>query len=117
MSAAGFQVDPDVIKKYSEDVGTYSDQAAQIKDLVAQADVGDESWGVVGIFTKDSYTQALRQLQEQMQALMDGAQTAAEKFAATAEAYQEREDEAVRVMQDALDALDTCPPPPGIRRA
>ncbi|MDV6013137.1 type VII secretion target [Haloechinothrix sp. LS1_15] len=103
MSASGFRVDPDDIDRYASDLGQYQDQASEIKSLVAEADVGDESWGIIGLFTKQSYTEALEQLQEQMQALIDGVETASEKFRAAARDYRELEDTCRQTLSGILD--------------
>lgn len=116
MSAAGFHADPDVIETYSEDLGQYSEQGTRIKGLVAQADVGDESWGVVGIFTKQIYTQALNQLQEQMQSMIDGVGSAVDAFGATAREYRTAEEETARKLSDILTGLDERSPAPDVRR-
>ena len=55
---------------------------------LGQADVGDRSWGVVGLFTKQGYTDTLHKLQELMDAVNQGLETAAGKMTDAAGVYQ-----------------------------
>jgi uncharacterized protein YukE len=85
---SGFAVNVPAIREYATDLTSYREQAAKIKDMVGQADVGDRSWGVVGLFTKQGYTDTLHKLQELMDAVNQGLETVAGKMTDAADVYQ-----------------------------
>jgi len=85
---SGFQVDVPAIREYATDLVSYREQASKIKDMVGRANVGERSWGVVGLFTKQGYTDTLHQLQDLMDAVNKGLETAAGKMTDAADVYQ-----------------------------
>jgi uncharacterized protein YukE len=89
---SGFTVNPDELKEFAGKLDGHRSTAAKIAELIALADVGDKSWGVVGIFVKDQYTQMLGDLKDTMQAMQDGLQSGADKFRDTAEGYAQQEE-------------------------
>jgi hypothetical protein len=91
--AGGYRVQVDALHKYVGQLGAYKDQGAAITDKVGQADVGDKSWGVVGIFTKGGYDDTLRELQELLKSIADGLTSAQGKFTDAANVYQGVEDD------------------------
>jgi uncharacterized protein YukE len=104
--AGGYRVQVDALHKYVGDLGKYHDQTGKIKDLVGKADVGDKSWGVVGIFTKHGYDETLHQLQSLMDAVNQGLQTAAAKLTTAANVYQGTEDDHVEFFNGIKVLLD-----------
>ncbi|MGW4525913.1 ESX-1 secretion-associated protein [Amycolatopsis sp. NPDC004378] len=91
--AGGYQVEVDALHKYVGDLGEYKDQGARITEQVGRSNVGDKSWGVVGIFTKGGYDDALRELQTLLSSLADGLATAQAKLTDAANVYQGIEDD------------------------
>jgi uncharacterized protein YukE len=89
---SGFSVNPDELREFAGKLDGHHSTASKIAELVAKADVGDKSWGVVGIFVKDQYTQMLGDLKETMQAMQDGLQSGSDKFRDTAEGYAQQEE-------------------------
>ncbi|WP_020668432.1 hypothetical protein [Amycolatopsis nigrescens] len=112
MTGTGFNVDVKALQSYVKNIGDYQKQAGKISDLVGQADVGDESWGVVGLFTKGKYTEALGQFTALLHNMQEGLKSAAEKFGAGSSAYHEYEDEVRKLLEGVLKALDETAPPP-----
>jgi hypothetical protein len=93
----GFHVDIPALHAYASGLGKYREQSAKIKDMVGQADVGNQSWGVVGIFTKQGYTDTLRELQTLMDAVSKGLEAAEAKITSAANTYQGTEDDHVEM--------------------
>jgi hypothetical protein len=91
--AGGYQVQVDALHKYVGDLGKYQDQSAKITEKAGQADVGDKSWGVVGIFTKGGYDDTLRELRELLGSIADGLTSAQAKLTDAANVYQGVEDD------------------------
>ncbi|MCR6485258.1 hypothetical protein M8542_20730 [Amycolatopsis sp. OK19-0408] len=91
--AGGYQVQVDALHKYVADLGKYKDQGAKITEKVSQSDVGDKSWGVVGIFTKGGYDETLRELRELLGSMAEGLTSAQEKLTDAANVYQGVEDD------------------------
>ncbi|RAS60234.1 excreted virulence factor EspC (type VII ESX diderm) [Lentzea atacamensis] len=89
---SGFSVNPDELREFASKLDGHHSSASRIAELIAMADVGDKSWGVVGIFVKDQYTQMLGDLKETMQAMQDGLRSGSGKFRDTAEGYAQQEE-------------------------
>ncbi|GAA3680336.1 excreted virulence factor EspC (type VII ESX diderm) [Lentzea atacamensis] len=89
---SGFSVNPDELREFASKLDGHHSSASRIAELIAMADVGDKSWGVVGIFVKDQYTQMLGDLKETMQAMQDGLRSGSDKFRDTAEGYAQQEE-------------------------
>lgn len=58
----GYQVYVDALRAYGKNVAEYQNQGDRFSDLISEANVGNQSWGVVGLFTKDEYDQARTEL-------------------------------------------------------
>ncbi|SFW46467.1 hypothetical protein [Amycolatopsis australiensis] len=91
--AGGYRVQVDALRAYVGDLAAYRDQGAKITRKVGQSDVGDKSWGVVGLFTKQGYDETLRELQDLLRSMADGLTSAQEKFTDAANVYQGTEDD------------------------
>ncbi|WP_199434433.1 WXG100 family type VII secretion target [Qaidamihabitans albus] len=101
----GYRVDVEALRRYTDNLGSYQDQTAKFGDLVGKADVGDESWGVIGLFTKSQYTETLGQLTDHLRGMKDGLQSASDKVTKAAETYQGMDDEVARLMRRILDEI------------
>lgn len=93
MTAPGFDVDIAALRMYAEDLNNYAAQTATFGNLVGQADVSHESWGIVGLFTKERYGRLLGQLAE---------------FLQQAEKYLDGMDQRVVAAADGYDQFDAA---------
>ncbi|MEU7784142.1 MULTISPECIES: hypothetical protein [unclassified Amycolatopsis] len=89
----GYQVEVDALHKYVGVLGQYKDQGAKFTEKVGQSDVGDKSWGVVGLFTKHGYDETLRELRDLLASMAEGLTSAQGKFTDAANVYQGTEDD------------------------
>jgi hypothetical protein len=89
---SGFDVNPDELRQFAGKLDGHLGRAGEIAGLVAKADVGDKSWGVVGLFTKSEYTQRLADLKDLFADMQAGMQSGAEKFRGTADGYADQEE-------------------------
>ncbi|MFJ6670595.1 ESX-1 secretion-associated protein [Actinosynnema sp. NPDC091369] len=99
--SGGFDVNPEELRTFAGKLDGHRATAAGIAGLVAKADVGDKSWGVVGLFVKDDYTRMLGDLNDLFQALQDGLRSGADKFTGAAQDYDAQE-EAVKQLLNGL---------------
>lgn len=88
----GFDVNSEELRQYAGKLDGYRGTASQIGGLVDKADVGDKSWGVVGLFVKDNYTQLLGDLKELFGDLQEGLQSGSDKFRNAAQGYDDADD-------------------------
>lgn len=109
-----FTVKPDTLHEYSRELAGNKSAVSQVIGMVDQADVGDESWGLVGLAVKQKYTAMLTDLKDLLSEMENGLQSASDKMTGAAQAYQEAEAECQRVLQQITEALDQCASP-GIR--
>ncbi|SEF31329.1 hypothetical protein SAMN05421837_105689 [Amycolatopsis pretoriensis] len=91
----GYRVEVDALRKYVGDLGMYKDQGAKFTEKVGQSDVGDKSWGVVGLFTKHGYDETLQELRDLLASMAEGLTSAQAKFTDAANVYQGTEDDHV----------------------
>jgi hypothetical protein len=91
--AGGYRVEVDALHEYVGELGKYREQGTKITEKVARADVGDKSWGVVGLFTKSGYDDTLRELQALLASISDGLTSAQAKLTDAANVYQGVEDD------------------------
>ncbi|EID53875.1 type VII secretion target [Saccharomonospora xinjiangensis] len=94
-------VDSDELRRYGDKLAGHKDTASQIAGLVNQADVGDKSWGVIGLIVKSRYTELLEDLNETFMLLQEGLQSGSDKFKAAADGYQQNEE----AMKELLDGF------------
>ncbi|EID53872.1 type VII secretion target [Saccharomonospora xinjiangensis] len=90
--ADGFSVQVEALRGYRDALDDFGSQAETFESLVERADVGDESWGLVGLATKSSYTEALGQLNDLLARMRDGLTVLGEKFSTAAELYASNDD-------------------------
>ncbi|MFF5986298.1 ESX-1 secretion-associated protein [Prauserella flavalba] len=88
----GFNVNEDELRQYADKLAGQKDTASQIHSLVDKADVGDKSWGVVGLFVKSDYTQMLADLNDMFTSMEEGLQSGSDKFKSAADGYRQHED-------------------------
>lgn len=93
-SGKGYQVDIPALRTYSKNLGFYEEEADAFGRLVDQADVTNESWGLIGLAVKEQYTDKLRELRELLDTMKQGVQTFSDKINAAATIYQGAEDDA-----------------------
>jgi hypothetical protein len=67
---------------------------------VGPSDVGDESWGIVGLFVKSTYTGMLGDLNDLLGDMKNGLQVGAEKMTACAADYRSIEEQAAKIFTD-----------------
>lgn len=92
MPDGGFKVEVDALLRYRDALEDFKSQADTFSDLVDRADVGDESWGLVGLATKGSHTEALGALRDLLARMKEGLTNTSEKFTKAAELYASNDD-------------------------
>ncbi|WP_326568093.1 hypothetical protein VSH64_40880 [Amycolatopsis rhabdoformis] len=88
-------VDPQILKNYSGDLGHYKDEANKFGNLVSQADVTDRSWGLIGLAVKQTYTGKLEDLRELLDLMKDGVDALSGKMTDAAAIYDGHEKDTV----------------------
>lgn len=86
-----FNVDVKGLDGYSGTLAGDKDLVSEVTGLVGQSDVGDQSWGIVGIFVKSKYTDMLGDLNDLLGDMTEGLQAGAEKMTACAAEYRDVE--------------------------
>ncbi|KMS91375.1 type VII secretion target [Prauserella rugosa] len=84
----GFNVEIEALSGYGENLASFKEQAGTFGELTDTADVGDESWGVVGIMTKGKYDEALAELKNLIEAMKEGLDSTADKIGTAAAMYR-----------------------------
>lgn len=82
----------------------------EVNGLVGDSDVGEKSWGVVGIFVKGKYTEMLGDLKGLLGEMANGLQAAGEKFNLAANAYDTHEDDSKQLLGEILKVLEDPAP-------
>ena len=103
MPDGGFNVSVPGVRDYSAALAKDKDLVAEVDGLVSQADVGDESWGIVGLFVHGKYTEMLGDLHSLLGDMSEGLQSGADKMTETADLYQGIEDAIAQVFNDACE--------------
>jgi hypothetical protein len=98
---SGFSVNPEELRAYADKLQEHRGFAGGVAGLVDKSDVGDKSWGVVGIFVKQQYTEMLGDLKETLTAMTEGLDSGAGKFRDTAQGYADQE-EALKKILDGI---------------
>ena len=106
MPDGGFNVSVPGVRDYSATLADEKATVSEIDGLVNQADVGDESWGIVGLFVHSKYTEMLGDLHDLLKDMSDGLQSGSDKMADSADVYQTIEDTIAKIFNDALAALE-----------
>lgn len=108
MPDGGFKVDVGGIDTYSGELTGDQDLVSEVSGLVGQSDVGDESWGIVGLFVKSTYSNMLGDLNDLLGDMKEGLGAGAEKMTACAETYRTIEEGIAKVFTDALAELEAA---------
>ncbi|TQJ03215.1 ESX-1 secretion-associated protein [Amycolatopsis cihanbeyliensis] len=104
--SGGFTVNEDELRTYAGKLADQKGTAGDIAGLVDTADVGDESWGVVGIFVKGKYTEMLGDLKDLCTDLQNGLQSGSDKFTQAADGYRQHEDAVVQLLDGLKVQID-----------
>ncbi|MGW6936317.1 ESX-1 secretion-associated protein [Lentzea sp. NPDC054927] len=96
---SGYSVNPEELRQYADKLQDHRGFAGQVSGLVDKSDVGDKSWGVVGIFVKQQYTEMLGDLKETLTAMTEGLDSGAEKFSDTAKGYADQEEALKKILE------------------
>jgi hypothetical protein len=103
MPDGGFNVSMPGVRDYSATLADDKALVAEVDGLVSQADVGDESWGIVGLFVHGKYTEMLGDLHSLLGDMSDGLQSGSDKMTETADLYQDIEDHIAKAFNDAAE--------------
>jgi hypothetical protein len=102
MGDDGFHVDLKGIDGYSGKLSGDMALASEVSGLVAQSDVGDQSWGIVGLFVKSKYTEMLGDLNDLLGDMKDGLASGAEKMTACAQTYRDIDTAIAKIFDEVL---------------
>ncbi|GAB3707674.1 hypothetical protein GCM10027598_11180 [Amycolatopsis oliviviridis] len=102
----GHEVVIEALRTYSGKLGQDVQIPNEVGRLVQQSDVGDESWGVVGLFVKNEYTEMLTDLQDLVIEMGAGLTAASEKLGNAATIYEQNEHDNVKALNDILKLLE-----------
>jgi arginine decarboxylase-like protein len=103
MPDGGFNVSVAGVRDYSGALAQDKDLVSEVDGLVSQADVGNESWGIVGLFVHGKYTEMLGDLHSLLGDMSDGLQSGSDKMTETADLYQSIEDNIAKAFNDAAE--------------
>jgi hypothetical protein len=103
--ADGFNVNLAGIDNYAGKLSGDKALVSEVRGLVSQSDVGDESWGIVGLFVKSTYTGMLGDLNGLLGDMSDGLQGGADKMTETAADYRAVEDAVAAIFNEGAAAL------------
>src|SRR5699024_6999386 len=84
------------LRSYAQTLADGAEKSEEVKNLVSQADVSDESWGVVGLRVKQEYTTLLNDLNDLLDDLTEGYRAGQDKFMQAADAYEPPESNVVQ---------------------
>ncbi|WP_019818454.1 hypothetical protein [Saccharomonospora saliphila] len=74
---------------------------------MAGTDVGDESWGIVGLFDKQAYTDMHTDLKSLLTDMQEGVQSASDKIGTAAKHCRDAEDGHQRVLSEVTETLES----------
>lgn len=102
----GFKVDLKGIDKCAEKLSGDQALVSEVSGLVGQSDVGDESWGIVGLFVKSTYSGMLGDLNDLLGDMNEGLAAGAEKMTGCGETYRTIDEGIAKVFTDALAEME-----------
>lgn len=108
--SGGHAVVVPALRQYAQNLQGDTVIPGEVAGLVRQADVGDESWGLVGLVVKGTYTGMLTDLQDLLLQMSTGLTAASEKMTAAANAYQQHEDDSKAALDEILKLLEQPAP-------
>lgn len=103
---SGYRVTPEHLDGYSRKLSGHMSAVDGVKGLVGEADVSDESWGVVGLVVKQRYTDMLSDFESLLDDLRNGLQSGSEKMKDAAERYRTAEQESRRKLMEILSRIN-----------
>jgi hypothetical protein len=98
----GVEVDPNQLDDFAQYLADRQAVPTEVKSLVTQSDVGDQSWGVIGFALKPKYTGLLDQFRDLLDDLHDGLGTASDKFSVSAEEYRASDQRGEKAFKDLI---------------
>lgn len=78
----------------------------EVSDLVERSDVGNRSWGVVGLFVHGKYADMLGGLKDALVEMGTGLRSASEKLTKAADAYDQHEEDSRQLLGQILELLE-----------
>lgn len=90
----GHTVNTKALHQYAQDLGAYKTEADEFGKLIDQADVTDESWGLIGLAVKQTYTDKLTELRDLLDRMREGVDAFTDKIDRAAEIYDGHEKDA-----------------------
>lgn len=90
----GQAVDTAALKTYANNLSYYTSEADKFGNLVDQADVTNESWGLIGLYCKQFYTEKLAELRDLLGDMKEGVEALTDKVNQAATIYDGMEDDA-----------------------
>ncbi|GAA5153440.1 MULTISPECIES: hypothetical protein [Amycolatopsis] len=102
----GYAVDIAALTKYSGDLKGNKEAVAKVTEQVGETDVSDKSWGIVGLFVKQKYSDMLNDLKDLLKEMEDGLESASDKIGGAAKAYRDKDDEHKQSLADIVKQLD-----------
>lgn len=112
MVSGQVQVNHEEISKAGSDTAAKSSDAESIQAKIADAQVEDGSWGLVGKITEGDYKNLLSQLNDHMNQMSQGIQTLANTIKQIATNYKENEDAIIDSFKDIENQVNEAPKPP-----
>lgn len=109
-----FDVDAAALKFYADTMSRYAGQTKAFGEAIGQADVGDASWGVVGLFAKDKYTDTIENLHEFVRSAEGFANGLEERMRAAGVAYDEMDGTTVQQMAALTKRVGSSSAPGGV---
>lgn len=88
-----YEVYTEDLKTYANNLPFYTSEADKFGNLIDQADVTNEAWGVIGLFCKESYTSKLTELRELLADMKEGVETLTDKITTAAQVYDGMEED------------------------
>lgn len=96
----------ETLQAYSQKLAGEVQRSEEIAGLVAQSDVSNESWGLIGLAVKLFYSDMLTDLEGLLHSMSSGLRSASDKIGNCAQVYQEMEDQAQGAFEAALKELE-----------
>lgn len=109
-----FDVDAAALKLYADTMSRYAGQTKAFGEAISQADVGDASWGVVGLFAKDKYTETIENLHEFVRSAEGFAHGLEERMRRAGVAYDEMDGTTVQQMAALTKRVGSSSAPGGV---
>ncbi|MYW94714.1 hypothetical protein G3I59_30000 [Amycolatopsis rubida] len=102
-----FKTNTTTLQDYGTGLGHYKDEAGKFGTLISTADVGDKSWGLIGLVAKQMYTSKLGDLRQLLEAMKAGTDALTEKMGKASEIYAGQEKEVVDALEKIGKAIDS----------